>query len=110
MGTAIKVEENKRKNTRHDCLVPVEGKKGSAFANSRTVDISQGGAGLVVSDYVPINTKMAVEIDLEPQGEPIVAVGLVKWIQQLNSNVFRLGLCFTEVRTDSKSRIDEYFK
>ena len=110
MSIGVKTDGNKRKNTRHGCEVPVEGQKGSAFANSRTVDISQGGAGLVVSDYVPVNTKMAVEIDLEPQGEPILAVGLVKWVQQLSADIFRLGLCFTEVRNSPKSRIDKYFK
>ena len=111
MNAAAKSEENKRKSARHQCAVPIEGKKGTAFANSQTVDISKDGAGLIVRDYVAINTKMAVELNLHPDEEPVIAVGQVKWIQQLpDSDAYRVGISFTEVKANAKSRIGKYFK
>lgn len=110
MTTAVKTAQNKRKNMRYDCIVPVEGKRGSAFSGSQTVDISRSGAGLIVSKPIPVNTKMAVQLDLTEDGEPIIAIGEVRWVTQLpDSNAYRVGLSF-EIPSDSKSRVNSFLK
>ena len=111
MSAAVKTDGNKRKSIRYDCMVPVEGKRGTAFDRSQTVDISRAGAGLLVRDYVAVNTKMALEIELKSDAEPVLAMGQVKWVRQLPGlDAYRLGISFTEVETDSKSRLKQYFK
>ena len=107
MVSAVKTKENKRKSTRHDCAVPVEGKLGSAFAESQTIDISRGGAGLILRNPVAVNTRMAIELDLSPQEEPVLAIGEVRWVSRIaSSNLYRIGISFAE----PESRLNKYFK
>jgi len=111
MVATVKEASNKRKNTRQECLVPVEGKRGSAFGQSRTTDISRGGAGLIVKSPIRVKTRMAIELNLTPESEPVLAIGEVKWVSKIaNSEFYRIGISFTEVKTDSKSRLNRYFK
>ena len=101
----------KRKAKRYSCAVPLDSKANGAFAGSQAVDISRGGAGLIVRNPIALNTKMAVEIDFSLQGEPILAVGQVKWIQQVpNKDSYRVGLSFEDVKADSKSRLKKFIK
>ena len=103
--------ENKRKASRYDCAVPVESKKGTAFDDSLTIDISSGGVGLILEKYIPIDTKMAVEIALTPEGDPFVTVGRVKWIRRLpDQQHYRVGMSFGEPPSALKSRINSHFK
>ena len=110
MAVAVKTVQNQRKNMRHDCIVPIEGKRGTAFSGSQTVDISRSGAGLIVQKPIPLNTKMAVQLDLTEDGDPIIAIGEVRWVSQLpDSNTYRVGLSF-DVPSDARSRLNTFLK
>jgi len=101
----------KRRNERRRCTVPVESREGGIFAESQTVDLSQGGAGLIIQNYVPVNTEMAVEIDLTPKGEPILALGEVKWVRQMpDMDAYRVGLSFKDIKRGSKAIFRKFFK
>ena len=103
--------ENKRRTSRYDCAVPVESKKGTAFDDSLTIDISSGGVGLISEKYIPIDTQMAVEIALTPESDPFVTMGRVKWIRQLpDLHHYRVGMAFSESPTALRSRINSHFK
>jgi len=107
MRTIVK---DKRKNPRHNCYVPVMCKKGTMFDHSQTMDISSGGAGFVTPRFIPIKTKMMVEISLTPDSEPIMALGEVMWVTQVpHSDNFRIGLKFIDISTPVKSRLEKYF-
>ena len=100
-----------RKSVRQGCYVPIVCKKGTAFENSQTVDISRGGVGFISNKFIPINTKMAIEIALTPASEPVITLGKVKWIQQLpSSERYRVGIVFSEISVDSESRLSRYFR
>ena len=100
---------NKRKNERFTCYVPVEGKTGTAFESSQTVDISKGGIGFISHKEIPLNKKIAIEIALAPEGESVLVIGQVAWIRQL-SNLYRIGMRFANVISGSQSRLDSYFR
>ena len=101
----------KRKAKRVDCNVPVEGKQGALFDDSKTVNISEGGVGIITKTAVPIDTTMAVEISLSPKSEPIIALGQVKWVSQIpDSDSYRVGLSFSDAVNTSKSRLSKYFR
>ena len=100
----------KRQNRRVGCAVPIESKKGSRFDDSHTVDISKGGVGLVSSRPLPIDTTMAIEIDLTAAGNPILAMGQVKWVQQLPGDGYRIGFSFTDLAAASKNRLERHFR
>lgn len=105
----MKLASNKRSEARHDCFVPVEGKEGSAFDNTQTIDISRNGIGFVSSFPHEINEKVAIELELKPNTDPVLVVGVVKWVRKLSdSDGYRIGLTFAEVLSGSKTRLNKY--
>ena len=100
---------NQRSETRYNCLVPVDGKEGSVFDRTKTLDISRHGIGLISSQHIGINQKIALEIVLKPNTEPVMVIGVVKWVRKLgNTDQYRVGLVFSEVISGSSTRLDKY--
>lgn len=103
-------ESNKRTEDRFDCAVPVEGKKGSTFDHTKTVDISRHGIGFISDHPIPINQKIAVELALKPNTEPVLVVGVVKWVRQIpDTKQYRVGMTFAEIIGGSSTRLDKFF-
>jgi len=106
MGTAA----NQRTEARHNCFVPVEGKGGSEFDQTKTLDISRHGIGFLSSRPVGINQKIALEIVLKPNTEPVMVIGVVKWVRKIEvSDQYRVGMVFSEIISGSPTRLDKYF-
>ena len=102
---------NQRKNERYTCLVPVDGKDGSVFDQTQTVDFSKKGLGFVSSHRIPVNKEIPIEIELAVDGKPVFVIGRVQWVRRiLNSKNYRIGVTFKDVLQGSKSRLDQYFK
>ena len=100
---------NQRVEDRYNCLVPVEGKEGSEFDRTKTLDISKHGIGLISSQNIGINQKIALEIVLKPNTEPVMVIGVVKWVRKLGvSDQYRVGLVFSEIISGSSTRLDKY--
>ncbi|MBF0387928.1 MAG: PilZ domain-containing protein [Candidatus Omnitrophica bacterium] len=99
---------NKRKSPRFDCYVPVDGKQGSAFASTKTVDISREGIGFLSSHPVAINERVAIELALKPDSEPVLVIGEVKWVRKVSdSDQYRIGLTFSDIIEGSRDLLDE---
>ncbi|VAW45295.1 hypothetical protein MNBD_GAMMA03-988 [hydrothermal vent metagenome] len=102
--------ENKRKNRRFDCLVPVDSKHESVFDQTQTVDFSKNGIGFISQQEIPVNSEIAIEILLEEDGEPVLVIGKVEWVRPIpHSTQYRIGMTFKDVMRGSKSRLDNYF-
>ena len=100
---------NQRVEDRYNCLVPVEGKEGSEFDRTKTLDISRHGIGFLSSHPIGINQKIALEIILKPNTEPVMVVGVVKWVRKLEvSDQYRVGMAFSEIISGSSNRLDKY--
>jgi len=100
-----------RKNHRLKCLVPIDGKTGSDFEQTQTFDISKGGIGFISKKPIPVDEKIAMEIELSPDDEPVIVVGRVLWVSQIpDSDEYRIGMQFGDVLLDgSKERLKKYF-
>lgn len=99
---------NKRKSPRFDCYVPVDGKQGSIFSSTRTVDISRDGIGFLSNHPVPLNERIAIELALKPDAEPVLVIGQVKWVRKVSdSDQYRIGLTFSDIIDGSKDFLDE---
>ena len=106
----MKTVPNQRVENRYGCYVPVEGKEGSEFDQTKTMDISRHGIGFLTSQPVGINQKIALEIVLKQNTEPVMVIGVVKWIRKIGvSDQYRVGMVFSEVISGSPSRLDKYF-
>ena len=102
---------NQRKNARLDCLVPVDGKQGSAFADTQTVDISKGGIGFISPKRIPLNKRIPIELDMGENEDPILVIARVTWTKAIaGTSSYRIGLVFEETLPGSKSRLNKYFK
>jgi hypothetical protein len=100
---------NQRSEDRYNCLVPVEGKEGSEFDQTKTLDISRHGIGFLSSHPIGINQKIALEIVLKPNTEPVMVIGVVKWSRKIaDSDQYRIGMVFSEVISGSSTRLDKY--
>ena len=100
---------NQRSESRYNCYVPVEGKEGSEFDQTKTLDISKHGIGFLSAHPVGINQKIALEIVLKPNTEPVMVIGVVKWVRKLgDSEQYRVGMVFSEVLSGSPTRLDKY--
>lgn len=107
----MKNSKEQRKAKRYNCAVPVDGKFGSAFDHTQTVDISRNGIGFISDSALPLNEKIAVEIALSPDGEPVVVMGVVKWVRKLtDSDQYRIGMTFSEVLSGSQTRLNQYLR
>lgn len=102
--------ENKRRDSRFGCHVPVDGKKGGLFDDTQTIDISKGGMGFVSTHDIPINQTIPIQLDLGDNEEPVVVVGRVQWSRPIKgTKQYRIGLIFESVIQGSKSRLKKYF-
>ena len=100
-----------RKSKRLACVVPVDTAKKSPFNQAATVDISKGGLGFVSHRKIPLNTKMAFELILSLEEEPVLAVGTVRWVRPIKATKnYRIGIAFNGVINGSKSRLSEYLR
>lgn len=102
---------NNRIETRNDCFVPVESKRDSPFDQTQTVDISCHGIGFISSYPHHINEKIAIEIQLKPNTNPVLVIGIVKWVHKLSdSEQYRIGMNYDEIISGSQRRLDRYFE
>jgi c-di-GMP-binding flagellar brake protein YcgR len=102
---------NKRSETRHNCFVPVESKSDSSFDQTQTVDISRHGIGFISPHAHNINERIAIEIQLNANTDPVLVIGTVKWVRKLSdSDNYRIGLNYDEIISGSQRRLDRYFE
>jgi len=100
---------NQRSESRYNCFVPVEGKQGYEYDRTKTLDISRHGIGLLSSHPIGLNQKIAVEIVLKPNTEPVMVIGVVKWVRKIGvSDQYRVGMAFSEILSGSPTRLDKY--
>jgi len=100
-----------RKNERLSCVVPIDGKDGSVFGQSQTVDFSKKGLGFISRHRIPLNKEIPIEIELTVEGMPVIVIGRIQWVRRVvNSLNYRIGVSFKDVLQGSKSRLNQYFK
>lgn len=106
----MNTKSNRRGSGRQKCAVPVVGKTGSAFANLQTIDISHGGIGFLARKAIPLNKKIVVELELQPDEDPALVMGQVKWIRRLpGKQKYRVGMHFTNILSSGvKSRLKKF--
>ena len=103
----MKNDNNKRKFSRWDCAVPVDGKEGAPFTSAKTIDISRHGMGFISKHNVPVNEKIALELVLKAGAEPVLVIGQVKWVCKIpGSERYRVGLVFADVVDGTQKDID----
>ena len=71
--------------------------------------IMENGIGIISSHAHVINDKVAIEIQLQPDTNPVLVLGVVKWVRKIEeSKQYRIGLNFLEVLAGSEIRFKKY--
>ncbi len=101
-----------RKTYRQSCLVPVDSQNGSPFSGIRTIDISRGGIGFVSGQALPLRKKIAVELLLTQDADPVLVMGEVRWVRPIaKTNLYRIGMKFVKsVAEGGRTRLNQYFR
>lgn len=60
------------------------------------INLSEGGAMLLVCEAIPVGTEVVVRIEIEDHGEFLETAGVVRWCEQANRNEkdFHAGIEF----------------
>ena len=83
----------------------------SSFDQTQTVDISCHGIGFISSCPHNINEKIAIEIQLKPHTNPVLVIGVIKWVRRLSdSEQYRIGMNYDEISSGSRRRLGRYFE
>ena len=107
----MSVAFNNRMGTRNNCFVPVESKSDSSFGQTQTVDISCHGIGFISPHPHNINEKIAIEIQLKHNTDPVLVIGIVKWVHRLfDSEQYRIGMNYDGISVGFQRRLHRYFE
>lgn len=72
---------------------------------ARTINVSASGLCLVAPEPVPPDTHLALEVGLEGEASPVMAIGRVVWCDQ-DAGSYRIGICFTWLREEDREALD----
>lgn len=105
--------QEKRSFPRLNLRIPVQYKRIKGRTNilraTVTKDIGAGGVKLLSNDYIPLHTKLKVDIFLTPKSESVSAVSKIVWIQKHpRSDQYDLGLQFTDIPENNRTVISGY--
>jgi hypothetical protein len=81
------------------------GKAAEKTTAARTINLSASGLCLVTPRPVAPDTHLALEVGLEGEPSPVVAVGRVVWCDP-DADHFRIGICFTWLREEDREALD----
>lgn len=63
-----------------------------------SLDLSQGGLRFISEDFIPLNSKLKIEIDLDNPPRLINAIAQLVWIKEIFANeYFNVGVRFLEI-------------
>lgn len=76
-----------------------------------TRDVGEGGAKFIANEFLPLATRLVVELFLPAQPRPIKAISKVAWIRKAPSgNQYEIGNQFLDLVRDDKDQLSEYVK
>ncbi len=105
----------KRKYPRVNSTVPLQYKKLKELSEGTigaiTQDVSEGGVRFIANEFLPLASRLVVEVFLPAQPKPIKAISKVAWIKKVSSSEqYVVGNQFLDVIKDDKGQLGEYVK
>lgn len=71
---------------------------------SCVLDLSQGGARILINEMLEPGTRIAFEVTLPKFKDTIRAKGQVRWVRRVAGN-FQVGIMFTEVESADRTKL-----
>ncbi|NQT46737.1 MAG: PilZ domain-containing protein [Candidatus Omnitrophica bacterium] len=88
----------------HNLKNPREGSIGSLTKN-----ISEGGVKFVANEFLPLASRLVMEISLPTVPRPIKAIAKVAWVRKTAvAEQYEVGNQFLEISRDDKNHLTDY--
>ena len=106
---------NRRKYVRVESAVPLQYKKLKQLSEGTigaiTQNVSEGGIRFLANEFLPLASRLVVEVFLPAQPRPVKAISKVAWIRKAPSgDQYVIGNQFLEVGRDDRGQLVEYVK
>ena len=103
----------RRKFQRRNSHIPMQYRKvrgfTAAFKVTTTQDIGAGGVRLGAAEFIPVLTRVGLEISLPSLSEPIKVIAGVVWIyKKPDSKEYELGLEFIDIAKEDRVYIASF--
>ena len=105
----------RRRYDRVGSAVPLQYKKLKQLSEGTigaiTQDVSEGGIRFLANEFLPLASRLVVEVFLPAQPRPVKAISKVAWIMKAHSyEQYVIGNQFLDVGRDDKGQLSEYVK
>jgi c-di-GMP-binding flagellar brake protein YcgR len=106
---------DRRRFTRVKSTLALQYKKLKEFSEGTigaiTRDVGEGGTMFISNEFLPLATRLVVELFLPAQPRPVKAISKVAWIRKVPSgDQYEVGNQFLDVGREDKSQLAEYVK
>lgn len=81
-----------------------DGKPNPKQKAADTLNLSASGVCLVAAEPVEPDTHLAIEMGLEGESQPVMAIGRVVWCDS-EAGRYRIGICFTWLREEDREAL-----
>jgi len=103
----------RRKYNRVNSMLPLQYKKLKEVADGTigaiTRDVGEGGAKFVSNEFLPLATRLVVELFLPAQPKPVKAISKVAWIKKASSgDQYEIGNQFLELGKGDRGQLAEF--
>ena len=100
---------------RVDSTVPLQYRKLKELSEGTigaiTENVSEGGVRFMANEFLPLASRLVVEIFLPAQPKPIKAISKVAWIRRaLSGEQYVIGNQFLDLTRDDLEQLSEYVK
>lgn len=106
---------DRRRYVRVESAVPLQYKKLKQLSEGTigaiTQNVSEGGVRFIANEFLPLASRLVVEVFLPAQPRPIKAISKVAWIRKAPANdQYIIGNQFLDVGRDDKGQLLKYVK
>jgi c-di-GMP-binding flagellar brake protein YcgR len=103
----------RRRFARVSSTIPVQYKKlkesSEGTVGAITWDVSEGGTRFVANEFLPLATRLVVELFLPAQPKPVKTISKVAWIRKVPAgNQYEVGNQFLDVGKDDREQLVEF--
>ena len=103
----------RRRYRRVNSTIPLQYKKlrqlSEGTIGAITQDVGEGGIRFVANEFLPLASRLVVEVFLPATPRPIKAIAKVAWIRKVASgDQYEIGNQFLEVTREDKNNLSEY--
>ena len=105
--------DERRRYKRISSAIPLQYKKLKELSEGTigaiTRDVGEGGVRFIANEFLPLASRLVVEIFLPAQPRPIKAISKVAWIRKVPAgDQYEVGNQFLEVGKDDKTNLSDY--